>query len=701
MNPADALPIDAIANGAIAAVAVAASFAGALLVKSIKDFTRTGPQLHREVHAHFTGYLIYALGRLTLWTFVLASLMAGAGCIAYGLVAIACDFRPGRVGFVVAAAAGLAGITVLRFCQTLVWTPALFAASSQYQMRRFLRLWRHLSVQGLDVAESLLALGTLALIVAVGWTLNAHAEWLDLALLAIVLLAGGTALRWAFGWHEPAPVRSTRAETGCPNILMIGSDTLRADRLGAAGYHRELTPFLDRLGENGTQFTNCYVPCARTAPSLLSLLTGCWPHQHGVRDNFVADDETRLPVPALPQILRDAGYRTTAIGDWAAADMGKFALGFETLDIPADQWNVRYLLRQGPKDIRLFLSMFTRNRFGKTFLPELYYLAGVPLTRQVGRDTREAISRMTALDQPFFVSAFMASTHPPFGSDYPYYTLYADPSYDGESKFAMARLSDPFEIIRRQGDSRTEFDLDQIIDLYDGGVRSFDDEVARIVRHLERCGLARNTIVVIYSDHGMEFFEHETWGQGNSVVSDFSARIPLIVSDPRASTGRNVDAIVRSIDVAPTLLELAGIHPPMEFDGTSLMPLMRGECDDLGLAAYSETGIWLTTIPGMPRDHLRYPDLPDLLDVPDKRTGTLAVKQEFRRPIIDAKDRMVRKGQWKLVYQPMTTGALFKLIDMYADPECRDDVSVQHPEVVSELKLLLQGWMEADRKSLS
>ncbi len=559
MSAAQSLPIDAIVDGAIASAAIAAIFASALLVKSIKDFSRTGPQLRREVHAHYSGYLVYALGRLGLWTFVLAGLMASAGCVAYGLAAVVFGYRTGQVGFAVAGALGFASIAALRFCQTLVWSPALFAASSQYQMRRFTHLWRHLSVQGLDVVESLLVLGTVTLTLAAIWVLVAQAAWENLALLAIALLAGGAAGRWAFVWREPVPIRSTRKDCARPNILMIGSDTLRADRLGVSGYRRDLTPFLDRLGENGTTFTQCYVPCARTAPSLLSLLTGCWPYRHGVRDNFVADNETPLHVPALPQLLRDAGYRTAAIGDWAAADMGKFELGFEVLDIPADQWNMKYLLRQGPKDIRLFLSMFARSRFGKMVLPELYYLAGVPLTRQVGRDTRESISRMARAGEPFLLSVFMASTHPPFGSDYPYYTLYADPEYDGESKFAMTRLSDPFEIIRRQGDGRKEFDLDQIIDLYDGSVRSFDDEVAKIIRHLDACGLAQSTIVVIYSDHGMEFFEHETWGQGNSVVGDFSAKVPLIVADPRISTGRKVEAIVRSIDVAPTLLDLAGV----------------------------------------------------------------------------------------------------------------------------------------------
>jgi arylsulfatase A-like enzyme len=249
---------------------------------------------------------------------------------------------------------------------------------------------------------------------------------------------------------------------------MIGSDTLRADRLGAANYHRSLTPFLDALAKRGTQFKTCYVPCARTAPSLVSLMTGTWPHTHGVRDNFVGDNETRLPVAALPQILADHGYRTAAVSDWSGGDLGKFPLGFDQLDLPKDQWNIKYLIRQGPKDLRLFLSLFTHNHIGKRILPEIYYLAGIPLTRLVGSDARSLISELAQEERPFFLNVFISTTHPPFGSEYPYYTLWSDPAYAGESKFVMARLTDPWEIIRRQGDTRKEFDLDQIIDLYDG-----------------------------------------------------------------------------------------------------------------------------------------------------------------------------------------------------------------------------------------
>ncbi len=508
-------------------------------------------------------------------------------------------------------------------------------------------------------------------------------------LLALSVPLVAIALSWS---HTPAAVAATPLIR--PNILMIGSDTLRADRLGAAMYPRNLTPFIDSLAKLGTQFTSCYVPCARTAPSLISLLTGTWPHRHGIRDNFIGDDDIRLSVPILPGLLASHGYRTAAVSDWSGGDLGKFPLGFEILDVPKDQWNIKYLIRQGPKDLRLFLSLFTHNAFAKRFLPELYYLAGVPLTRLIGRDARTLINDLATLSKPFFLNVFISTTHPPFGSEYPYYSLWSDKDYTGESKFAMARLTDPWEIIRRQGDTKKDFDLAQVIDLYDGCVRNFDDEVKCIVDHIRACGLEDNTIIVIYSDHGMEFFEHDTWGQGNSVRGDMSARIPLVIVDPRVRGTGLCSDVVRSIDVAPTLLELAGIAPPEAMEGSSLAAYLNGATSDMNLPAFNETGIWLTDLPGMPANHLRYPNVLDLLDVPDKRTGTLAVKPEYRQAIITAKDRMVRVGPWKLVYQPTSNRPLFSLFNVVNDPDCRHDLATEHPDTLQMLQNVLCQWLE-------
>jgi arylsulfatase A-like enzyme len=361
---------------------------------------------------------------------------------------------------------------------------------------------------------------------------------------------------------------------------------------------------------------------------------------------------------------------------------------------------VKYLIRQGPKDLRLFLSLFTHSRFGKAMLPELYYLAGVPLTRLVGRDTRRLMSAYAASGEPFFINTFVSTTHPPFGSEWPYYTLFSDPRYAGESKFVMARLTDPWDIIRRQRDTKKDFDLDQIIDLYDGSVRNFDGEVKRIIDHLRKSGLADNTIVVVYSDHGMEFFEHDTWGQGNSVRGDASAKIPLLVVDPRRPGTGDCPRIVRSIDLAPTLLELLGLPVPDQMDGVSLKPYLDGSGVDMELPALNETGIWVTDVPGMPVNHLRYPDLFDLLEVPDKQTGTLAIKQEYQDVVVKAKDRMIRHGRWKLTYQPLRDGARYALFDVERDPDCLCDVAVEHPKVVADLEARLRRWLGSERSTL-
>lgn len=669
---------------------VALAFALLLLAKSLIDFSQTGP-VRREVLARHRAYLALSLGRLTLAAFLVANLLALPGVLAYslGLSIFGLAYHKEAAALVAVISIGL--FSLFQFCRVLHGSPGVIVASSNYAIDRFYPLWERLSSERLArVARLLIWAYSLWLLLGLAVLL-----WRgDIASALGIVMLHGLALLFYRLWiedSEPLPLRGAvpRKRT---NLLMIGSDTLRADRLGHAGYKRKLTPNLDRLAARGAALTQCYVPCARTAPSLLSLLTGTWPHTHGVRDNFVADEQTRLTLPTLPRLLAKEGYHTAVLGDWAGSDMGKFDLGFEEEDLPGDQWNIHFFMRQGPKDIRLFLSLFLANRIGKFFLEEIYYLGGVPLTRQLGLRARQMLKRLGEQEQPFFLNVFMASTHPPFASEYPYYTMFADADYRGPSKFAMAKLTDPFEIIRRQGEPREEFDLEQILDLYDGCVKSFDDEVGRILDFLQASGLAENTLVVIYSDHGMEFFEHETWGQGNSAIGDFSARVPVVMAGPPLATATSLDGVTRSVDLAPTLLELLGLPIPPEMEGVSLANALRGGAPP-ELPAFHETGIWLTEVPGMAAGHLRYPDLLDMLEIPNPNSGTMAIKPEYQNRIIAAKDRMIRSGRWKLVYQPLLEGELLRLFDLENDPECRRNVAAAQLEVTAQLWGQLQAWM--------
>ncbi len=699
LQPLDTLVLGSLARGMEMSLLMGVILGGLLMVKSSLDFTRTGPEMAEEILTHYRLYLVYSMARLFLFAILIVSLMAFLGITLYsvGLVLTGAGYH--HVFAVGSALAAVVLLTGRRFLRTLLYSPGVIAASSLYSMTHFYGIWAHLTPRRLVALD-------VGLLVAGGvWTaaglatMARQGAWWGFGLVAGIVSLYPAICWWVAREREPAPVRPRPGKGSSPNIVMIGSDTLRADRLFGTGYCRELTPNLARLAKRGVQFMDCYVPCARTAPSIVSLLSGTWPHRHGVRDTFVTPEETRLPVPSLPEILKQAGYQSAIVGDWAASDAEKFNFGFDHRNLPEDQWNIKFLLRQGPKDMRLFLSLFTQNAFGRTMLPELYFLGGIPLTEEIGRETRRMIGKLGRNDAPFFLVSFMATTHPPFTSKYPYYSLYSDPWYRGESKFNMAKLRDPWEIIRLQGEPKSKFDLEQIIDLYDGCVRNFDDEVARILAYLDASRLGDNTIIVIFSDHGFEFFEHETWGQGNSAIGDFSARVPIIVADPRLREPQRVTRVIRTVDIAPTLLELVGVPVPQSIQGVSLVPLMRGETLEGELPAFYETGVWLTDLPGTPEKHLRYPHLPELLEVPDKNVGMISLKPKYVDMIIAAKDRMVRVGDWKLTYQPLTDGATYRLFNIREDPGCQRDVLDKYPRIAERLAAMLDQWMDEDPKS--
>lgn len=664
-----------------------------LALKSARDFSQTGPRLRSEVLSRYRLYTVFSLLRLGAAVFVLSVLLAVPGIMSALLQAGAGQGAAGMA--LLGGLASLAGAVATAGVWALGDNPGLIITSWAYRTAPLHWLSRRVGPRGLRWLARLGALTVLGAPTACALiALAAHRGADGIALLSY--LAGLLAL-YAFSAAEfeglPPLRRTPRA--GPLNILMIGCDTLRADRIGARRDGRSLTPNIDQLARGATLFTSCYVPCARTAPSLISLLTGTWPHVHGIRDNYVPDHQFQLEMPSLPQLLARAGYRSAAVSDWCGADLGKFDFGFDLPDVPGDQWNLKYLIRQGPKDVRLLLSLFMHNRIGRLLLPEIYYLGGVPQTEQLSARARRRLDQFAQSGHPFLLNVFFSNTHPPFSTEYPYYGMFSDPDYRGESRFAMAKLTEPFEIIRRQGEPREEFDLDQILALYDGGVVQFDREVGRMLAHLERTGLADSTLVLLYSDHGMEFFEHGTWGQGNSAVGDFSARIPMLIRDPRDRASRRVDQVVRSIDVLPTLLDLVGLEP-VRCDGVSLRPAMATDGIDLGLSAYNETGIWITRVPGQPPNHLAYPDLFELLDIPDDATGTMAVKATYAERVVIAKDRMLRKGRWKLVFQPLETGIRLTLYDLADDPACVHDLAAERPEVVAELWPDLATWIRAD-----
>ncbi len=674
---------------------------GAVCARAVSGLSRTGPRLREEILGHYRLYAAWAFVRLSAWAFIICSACASVGVIAYLEVAIILGLPFHVVLGMLAGCLGMAVAVSLQFLRHLTFLPASIAASASFRLTRLHPLADRLTPARLRVLTLGTLLALVSLFVAAATAALMRSEFHIAALLTA--FQSFTALLWTGAWVElaPKPHRSP-TRSPAPNVLMIGSDSLRADRIGRLRRGHSITPAIDRLASSATLFTNCHVPCARTAPALASLFTGTWPQTHGIRDNFFLPDQ--IP-PALPSLVREfqrQGYRTRSISDWSGSDFRKLGLGFDRCDVPDDQWNLRYLLRQGPQDLRLFLSLFTHNRFGRVFLPELHFLAGVPLTSEIGTATRRALSELARDGQPFLLNVFMATTHAPFGSEYPYFRMFAEGGTGSESRFVMTQSADLEQVVLSQQADASQFDVPQIMALYDACVRRFDDEVAAILEHLRRCDLDGNTIVVVYSDHGFEFFEAGSWGQGNSVVSDASTQVPVLIRDPRRPGSGCCDRLIRLIDVAPTLLALAGMPAVPGMQGVSLVRYLEDRDADLELVAYAETGLWLTKVSGLRPDHARYPDIADILTIPDRRAGTLALKPEFEDVVVGAKDRSVRTQRWKLVYQPLVEGYALSLYDVVADPACRRDVAAEHPRVRDALWQVLRPTLNGriDREDL-
>ncbi len=563
--------------------------------------------------------------------------------------------------------------------------------SSHYSMKKFFKVWNYLSPTLIHIIEYGYKIIFVLLMCYTFYILLQDNRILEAQILLAVLLVYlclyffSTANLADYLLSKSQKTKSNNLKN--PNIIMIGSDTLRIDRVGRIRDGQSITPNIDKLLEKSIFFENCYVPIARTAPSLVSLFTGILPWRHGIRDNFVAKDEFKSDVMPFPELLKRQGFSTAVISDWCGTDFGKFNLGFNKLDLPEDQWNIRYFIRQGPKDMRLFLSLFVKNRLGRFFLPEIFYLGGVPQGQYLLNKTKHWLGQLSKQEKPFLLNVFFSTTHPPFGTEYPYYSMYADPEYWGESKFSMARLTEPEEIIKSQKEPKEAFDLDQIMDLYDGSVTNFDDQVGEILSFLKTNNLDKNTILVIYSDHGMEFFENDTWGQGNSVFSDLSYKIPLIIYHPQWQAGKRIEQLVRSVDLLPTLLEILQIEYTDNYDGQSLLPAITKDVA-MNLDVLAETGIWFTKPPGMKAGHLHYPELLDIIDIADD--GTVILKSKLKEQIYQAKDSMLISGKWKLVRQPMEAGDVFYLFDRITDPQNKKDVSKEYPDIFKNMKKKLK-----------
>lgn len=325
-----------------------------------------------------------------------------------------------------------------------------------------------------------------------------------------------------------------------PNILLVTVDCLRRDRLSAYGYERATTPFLDGLLDQALHCSSAHAVSSWTCPSVISLLTGLYPHRHG--GGIVPGDpknlsKSNLPtmIPAevrmLPDVLADEGYAAAAIGA---------------------VWNAHLPLRGR------FPSMDMIERPART------------LVRRALRWTRRQ-------REPFFLWLHLGDAHEPLDVPRRLRNVFGPVGRVPKvRRWDYTKADDPVDTdaFQRYREARVR--------MYDAAVRSVDEELSRLWAGLHSQGIRDRTITVVSSDHGEEFWEHRAeemegfsdprnifgTGHGHNLFQ-VHLLIPLVVLGPGIPPG-HLEQNVSQVDVAPTVLEAAGIAAG-DVDGRSLL----------------------------------------------------------------------------------------------------------------------------------
>ncbi len=347
------------------------------------------------------------------------------------------------------------------------------------------------------------------------------------------------------------------AATDRPNVLLLSIDTLRADHLGSYGYDRPTSPILDRLADRSVRFEEAWAPAPWTLPSHAGMLTGIHPRRLGIANReSTIPKETRL----LAELLYEEGYRTAAFvdsmpGGFVGAGRG-FARGFEEYThLPAEvKSRYRYDMEVTADRAIEWLASARRRRepfFLFLHTKSVHALPGSGLSpdpRRFPYDRPEPYRSRFLTEEGLGFSW----VHPELGS----------------GVALLRNLNEGLASGKILPDEIPEARREALRGLYDGGILYVDHHFGRVLDELERSGLASRTIIVVTADHGESFLDHHLFL--HKEVYRQTLRVPLFVYRPGGAAPRVVSHPVALLDLAPTILSLAGAETPAGLDGIPL-----------------------------------------------------------------------------------------------------------------------------------
>ena len=453
-----------------------------------------------------------------------------------------------------------------------------------------------------------------------------------------------------------------------PNVLFIAVDDLKPIAGCYGGTAK--TPNIDRLAARGVRFDRAYCNQAVCAPSRNALMTGLRPQTLGIYDLGTNFRLARPDAVTLAQAFQKAGYRTEAMGKI-------FHVGHGNHEDPAS-WSVPHF---SAKSIAYHLpeshtsggltreeSLFANQPGGKLPRGAAYESADVADDQYPdGAIANEAIRRLHAAKEsgaPSFIAVGFLKPHLPFCAPKKYWDLYDRakfelPAFRSPPKDAPAFAPTTFGELRNYADTPEVGPVDDamartLIHGYHAATSYIDAQIGRVLNALDREGLAEKTIIVLWGDHGWHLGDHGMWCKHTNYEQ--ATRIPLLIAAPSVRPGVNAH-FVETVDLYPTLCELAAVAAPAGLDGKSFAASVR----DVSVPA---------------REHI---------------THVFPRGERLGRAIRDARYRMV---EWKKPGAPADE-AIIELYDYESDPAETANVAAQQPDIVARMRAVLAEQPEA------
>lgn len=468
-----------------------------------------------------------------------------------------------------------------------------------------------------------------------------------------------------------------------PNIVLIVSDQHRAGLTKLSGYPLDTSPTLDRLASSGVAFDRAYCTSPLCVPSRTSMITGRWPEATHVRSNEMIEDA--FYPTHLYRVVKEHGYRTGLAGKnhtfLKPADMDFWReYGLDNGWMPPDAPQTYHDFERWIRSLRANIGLEPT-----PFPVEVQY------PYRIVSDAIEFMEQSAG--QPFLLQVGFSEPHDPEQVPAPYWNMFPPETIPdrcaGPEALKQLGYRAQWEYGHQESGFPTEENWRRYKSNYLGMLRLLDDQLARLRAYMEKTDLLRKTIIIYVADHGDYLMDYGLSRKGVG-LPECLARIPMVWSGPgiqHSAVGKS--AFVSMVDLFPTLCEAIQVEIPHGVQGRSLWPLLSGQPypEDEFRSIYATSGLGglyyeaSDNVPYYIRDGYRA--TPAALANP-RASGF----DELNKVTMSGLQKMVRMGDWKLIYDMMGYGQLYQLSsdpwelnNLFGHP----DVATQQASMMAEL----------------